>query len=76
MIQKHIKDELLEQFDKLTPELQRRVVKFARETALESPCGVRGADLVRFAGTIGAGDSRQLSEAIDEACGQVDPNPW
>ncbi|MCE9552665.1 MAG: hypothetical protein K8T91_04710 [Planctomycetes bacterium] len=76
MIQKHIKDELLEQFDKLTPELQRRVVKFAQETALESPRGARGADLVRFVGTISADESRQLREAIDEACEQVDPHAW
>lgn len=65
MIQKHIKDELLEQFDKLTPELQRRVVKFAQETASESPQGVRGIDLVRFAGTVSADESLRLNQAID-----------
>lgn len=38
--------------------------------------GVKGAELLTFAGTISADDARTMSEAIEEGCERVDPHGW
>jgi len=76
MIRKPIRDELLEQFDRLTPELQRRVVDFARQSASHALCGVKGIELLSFAHAMEESDIQQMRDAIDEGCGQVDPHEW
>lgn len=40
------------------------------------PAGVPGRDLERFRGCISAQDAAEMSEAVEEAFEQVDPDDW
>ncbi len=69
----HIKENLVNQIDRLPYDLQLRVLDFI---ASLSPKGVKGESLLRFKGTISANDLRQISKAIDEGCEKADINEW
>jgi len=71
-----LKDQLLEQFDNLSPEQQRRLVEYAQSLGASRPRGVPGRDLLRFAGMIDADDLRRMAEAIDNDCEQIDLHEW
>ena len=76
MVRAVIKDELLSRIDQLPVELQRRVIAFADALVLSSPKGTPGRDLLRFAGTLDEDSAREMQEAIEDACEQVDVNEW
>lgn len=61
-----IKDSLIAQIDKLSPDLQVRVLDFVKAI---TPKGVEGKSLLRFKGSISADDLQLMSKAIDEDCG-------
>ena len=69
----HIKENIVNQIDRLPYDLQLRVLDFA---ASLSPKGVEGKALLRFKGTISANDLRQISKAIDEDCEKADISEW
>ena len=67
-----IAEQIIQELDRLSVELQQRVLDFARAMALSRPKGVPGRSLLRFAGTIEADDLKAMSEAIKAGCEQVD----
>jgi hypothetical protein len=74
-----IQSELLTYLGQLPIVDQARVVDFARSLAdSEKPkkVGVPGKDLLRFAGTITEEDARQMIEAIEAGCEQIDASKW
>ena len=76
MVATAIQEELLKRLEQLAPEMQRRVLDFATALVLSKPKGTPAADLLRFAGTIGPEDARQMTEAIEAECERIDPNEW
>lgn len=66
-----IKEQLLEQVDRLDDSGQKRVLDFARRLAV--PPGTPGRDLLHFAGSIDPTDLEAISRAIEEGCEKVDP---
>lgn len=68
-----IKDNLIAQVKNLPPDLQRRVLDFAKSLR---PKGVEGKSLLRFEGAIPAGDLERMSKAIEEGCEKVDISGW
>jgi hypothetical protein len=68
-----IKDNLIAQIDKLSYDLQLRVLYFVK--ALISK-GVEGKSLLRFEGTIPADDLQLMSKAIEEGCEKIDISEW
>ena len=68
-----IKDSLVAQLEGLSPELQRRVLDFAKSLG---PKGVEGKSLLRFKGLIPEDDLKMMSTAIEEGCEKVDSNEW
>jgi hypothetical protein len=74
-----IQSELLSYLGQRPADEQARVVGFAR-TLVKSPkpkkVGTPGKELLRFAGTISHDDARQMMEAIEEGCEQIDANEW
>ena len=76
MSKSSIKDDLINQVVKLPPELQKKVLDFAQTLATTVPKGVKGANLVRFEGTIPDEDLQLISRAIEEGCEKVDINEW
>lgn len=63
---------LLERLGHLQPGLQRRVLDFADALVRSEPRDVRGESLFRFAGTFDSDSLREMEEAIEEGCEQVD----
>ena len=76
MVSAVIKDELLSRIDRLPVEFQRRVIAFADALVLSNPKGTPGRDLLRFAGTLDEASAREMQEAIEDACEQVEVNEW
>jgi hypothetical protein len=71
-----IVDKIIEQLRILPHELQWRVLEFTRALALSTPRGVRGEQLLRFAGTIPFDDVQLMRQAIEQGCERVDTNEW
>jgi hypothetical protein len=68
-----IKDNLIDQIDKLPRDLQLRVLDFVKAL---TPKGVEGKSLLRFGGYIPTDDLRLMSAAIEEGCETVDGHEW
>ncbi len=68
-----IKDNLIDQIEKLPYDLQLRVLNFAKALI---PKGVEGKRLLQFEGAISADDLQQMAKAIEENCKKVDTNEW
>ena len=72
----HIVEKIVEKLERMPPELQERVLRFAESLSADNGRGVSGRDPVKFAGTIEQRDLQAMSQAIEEACEQVDRNEW
>ena len=73
MANAHIKENILNQVDKLSYDLQLRVLDFANSL---SPKGVKGGSLSKFRGSISPDDLKLIESAIEEGCEKVDVNEW
>ena len=71
---KTVKDEIIDQVDRLDAPQQRKVLDFARR--LTVPAGTPGRDLMRFVGSIDPADLDAMSHAIQESCEKIEPNAW
>lgn len=71
-----IKQQILSDLDRLSPEQQQQAVEFVRGLARQSLPGVAGRALLRFAGTLDDESTREMLEAIDEGCERVDAGGW
>jgi len=60
-----IVDRVAEEVKALAPELQRRVLEFARALAVSTPRGAPGQQLLQFAGELTPEDARLMREAGD-----------
>ncbi len=69
-----IEKEIFARLDKLSPEKQQQVLNFIR--VIDSPTGVAGRNLLRFAGTIEPDDLHLITQAIEEGCEQVNVDEW
>jgi hypothetical protein len=71
------RDELLRNFEKLSPEKQRELMAHARSLA-ESARSVRGTpgkNSVAFSGVIEPTEAAKIAQAIED-CEQVDRSTW
>lgn len=65
-----IKDQIVEQVDRLDDPQQRQLLEFARRLA--APPAVPGGDLLRFSGSIDPEDLEAMQRAIEDGCEKVD----
>lgn len=68
-----IKDNLIDQIEKLPYDLQLRVLNFAKSLI---PKGTEGKCLLQFEGAISVDDLKQMAKAIEENCEMVDTSKW
>ena len=71
-----VKDQIMEQLSSMSEDGQRRILEITRSMTAKLGDGAEGRSLLRFAGTIDSEDARRMSVAIEEGCGQIDPNEW
>lgn len=76
MVDTTIETELSTCLGKLPVDKQLQVLEFARTLATTPVQGVRGADLLRFAGTIDKSDLDIMSQAIADGCERIDADEW
>lgn len=76
MVDPAIKEQILSDLDRLSPEQQTRAAELVRSlVSLQLP-GTPGKDLLRFAGILDPESAREMMEAIEEACERVDLDEW
>lgn len=78
MIDPVIKQKILDDLDRLPPNLQHRAQEIVHELAVSvtRPPGTPGRDLVRFAGILDEESAREMEDAIEAGCERVDPDAW
>ncbi len=73
---KSIQEQILQELDKLPPQKQRVALYFVRALVGESPIGVSADELMDLAGSLDPEDARQMRDAVEAGCEQVDPDSW
>jgi len=68
----NIRDQIVEQVERLDAPQQRQVLDFVRRLA--APVGVPGRELLRFSGSIDLADLEAMQRAIEGGCEQ--PENW
>lgn len=76
MINPLIEKEIHTQLQKLSLQEQIQVLNFAKTLAGTMPVGVPGKEMLKFAGILSHEEAKEMLEAIEEGCGQVDLNEW
>jgi len=71
-----IADRIADEVRALAPELQHRVLEFARALAISEPRGVPGRQLLQFSGGLSHEDAQLMREAIDKGCEKIDSHEW
>lgn len=67
-----IKQQILSDLDRLSPEQQRQAAELVRGLAAPLPRGASVEDLLTIVGTLDDESARQMREAIEDGCEQVD----
>jgi len=71
--------EINQQVTLLSPVQQQEVLGFIHSinsSTTKPSKGTQGKDLLKFAGSISPEDIELMKTAIEEGCGQVDPDGW
>lgn len=76
MVHPAIKDQILDDLGRLSPELQHRALALVRGLASESPKGASIEELMGLAGTLDRESAREIREAIEEHCERIEPDEW
>lgn len=78
MSQPSIKQQILDDLDRLSPELQRRALELVRGLARSTarPEGTPGKDLLPFVGILDEAAAAQMERIIEDGCERIDPDAW
>ena len=76
MVDAKIQRDLLGCSRALSPDQQRRVLRFAYGISGTLGPGKPGSELVRHAGSLAVGDADRMEKVIEEGCEQVDDDDW
>lgn len=72
MVNATITRQILSDLGRLSPEQQRQAAELVRGLASPLPRGASVEDLLTIAGTLDDESARQMREAIEDGCEQVD----
>lgn len=76
MIEPDVKEKILKDLDRMSPELQQRAVEFVHSLVSPLPEGASIEDLIPLQGTLDEESAREMIAAIEEHCERVDPSEW
>ena len=71
-----VREELLGELDRLSPEDRERVLRYARTLRTLPGPGTPGGELVRFSGVLSPEAADEMSAAIEEGCERIDVIEW
>ena len=76
MIEPTVKERILQDLDRLSPELQHKAVQLVHQLVSPLPKGASIEDLMSLAGTLDDESAREMIAAIEEGCERIDPQDW
>ncbi len=76
MVNMQIRDNIINDLDKLPVDLQKKVQDFVHALIATLPKGVTGKSLLHFAGKISKEDANEMIKIVDEGCEKVDLHEW
>ena len=76
MVEVTVKEQVLNDLEQLSPEMQARAAWLVHALVEAGPRGIPGRDLLGFAGAIDAVSIREMEEAIEDGCERIDPEAW
>jgi len=71
-----VKEQILNDLERLSPEKQRRAAELVHELVSVLPKGASVDDLLSVSGTLNDGAAREMIQAIEEGCERVDLDEW
>jgi len=71
-----VERELQQRLSRLGPAEKQQVLEYTRALGEPPLRGTPGEALLRFAGSIPPEDLREMADAIEAGCEQVDPDGW
>ena len=71
-----VRQEIAKRVEKLPPDMQEQVLRFVASLSTSTPAGEKGARLHQFSSSLDSVSARQMIQAIDEECEQVDAGEW
>ena len=71
-----VSQEIAKQVEKLPPDMQEQVLRFVASLSTSAPAGENGARLRQFSSSLDSVSARQMIQAIEEECEQVDAGEW
>lgn len=76
MVLPEVKERILADLDRLSPEQQQRAAELVHGLMSPLPRGASVEDLLRVSGTLDEDSAREMIDAIEEGCERVDLNEW
>ena len=76
MVVPAIKEQIMNDLDRLPPEQQKRAAELVHSLLSPLPKGASVEDLMTVAGTLDDASAREMSTAIEEGCERVDLDEW
>jgi hypothetical protein len=71
-----VSQEIAKHLEKLSPDLQERVLRFVASLSTAAPVGENGATLRQFSASLDSLSAREMIQAIEEECERVDAGDW
>ena len=71
-----VRQEIAKQVEKLPPDMQEQVLRFVASLSTSASTGEKGARLRQFSSSLDSVSARQMIQAIEEECEQVDAGEW
>ena len=76
MVLPDVKDQILRDLDRLSPDQQKHAAELVSGLVSALPQGASIEDLEKAAGTLDEESAREMMAAIEEGCERVDPDEW
>jgi hypothetical protein len=76
MVMPAVKEQILDDLDRLSPDQQKRAAEFVHSLVSPLPKGASIDDLMKVAGTLDDQSAGEMLAAIEEGCEQVDLDEW
>ena len=76
MVVASIKQQILDDLDRLSPDQQHEAAMLVHSLVAQSPRGASLAQLRSLAGSLDDRSAREMAEAIEEGCERVDRDEW
>lgn len=76
MVLPAVKEQILSDLDRLSPEQQKRAAELVHGLVSPLPKGASVEGLLELAGTLDDESAREMMQAIEEGCERVDVDEW